>query len=119
MNTIVVVNGTDRDWTRHRYILWFGAYGWTRAMVWADSLDDALDVACDWLAEHAPGLLADEQVAEEYRLAIAEGLDDEAAGARAAVDATPCGDGHWILSWEWGVVAEDPTRAEVLAMVRP
>ena len=42
MNPLVLVNPTDRDWTKGRYVLAFGAYGWTRLMVWASSLEDAL-----------------------------------------------------------------------------
>jgi hypothetical protein len=120
---VIPVNGSDRDWTHHRYILWFGAYGWTRLMVWANSLDDALDECVDWIVEHAPGLLADETVQDEYKCelaeAVAEGLDEESAAERAQeraeVDTTCAGNcGHYLNSWEWGILAEDPTRAEIL-----
>lgn len=42
---ITLVNPSDKSWTKHRYILSFGAYGWTRLMVWANSVGDALDEA--------------------------------------------------------------------------
>lgn len=61
---IIAVNSHDKSWTRHRYILWFGAYGWTRLMVWANSVSDALDEAADWMEENAPGLLDDNTVME-------------------------------------------------------
>lgn len=118
MKNLEIVNPGDRSWTRHRYILWFGAYGWTRLMVWANSLEDALDEAIDWISVNAPGLLADEQVAEAYREAIARGLSDEEAQQEAEIDTTSGGNcGNYLNSSEWGIVAEDPTRAEVKAII--
>ncbi len=63
---IIEVNPGDRDWTCHVYVLYFGAYGWTQLRVWANHLEDALDECIDWIVDNAPGLLADDQVAEEY-----------------------------------------------------
>jgi hypothetical protein len=115
---LTIVNPGDRTRTRHRYVLWFGAYGWTRLMVWANSLDDALDEAVDWIVDHAPGLLCDDVVAEEYGRAIAAGMTPEAAQEEAEEDTTCAGNyGNRILSWEWGIVAENPSRAEVLEML--
>jgi hypothetical protein len=119
MDKIIPVNGSDRNWTKHRYILAFGAYGWTRLMVWANSLEDALDEAIDWIAENAPGLLCDDQVAEAYREAITEGKSEDEAHEIATEDTTCGGNaGHYILSWEWCIVAEDPSRAEVLSLMK-
>lgn len=123
MGKLVIVNPGDANWTRGRFVLCFGAYGWTRLLVWASSLDDALDEAVDWLADHAPGLLADEQVREAYRKAMAgKGPDDpeavEAAQSEAEQDTTCAGTcGHYLNSWEWGIVAENPSRATMLAIV--
>jgi hypothetical protein len=115
--TIVPVNPGDREWTNHRYILAFGAYGDTLLMAWANNLGDALDECVDWIADNAPGLLCDEAVHDEYRAAIAEGLDEEAAQERATIDTTCAGNaGHYLHSWEWSIAAEDPTRAEILAL---
>lgn len=114
---IVPVNGSDRAWTRHRYILAFGAYGWTRLMVWANSLDDALDEAVDWIADNEPGLLVDETVQYAYNFAIGEGVDEDEARELAEADTTCAGNaGHYLASWEWHVLAEVPSRAEVLAL---
>ena len=115
---IEIVNPTDRDWTKHRYILAFGAYGWTRLMVGANSLGDAIDESIDWIVDHAPGLLCDEQVTEAYQEAIRAGMSEEKAAEEAAVD-TICGgnEGHYILAWECNLIVEDPTRAEVLALL--
>ena len=86
--------------------------------MWANSLTDALDEAVDWIAEYAPGLLCDDEVAEEYRAARDEGLGDEAAQARAEEDTTCAGNnGHFTASHDWHVVAEDPSRREILALL--
>jgi len=117
---IEIVNPTDRSWTRHRFILWFGACGTTRLMVWANGLESALDACVDWIADHAPGLLADEQVTDEYNRLRAENpsASDEWCQEQATVDTTCAGNaGHYLLSWEWGIVAEDPTRAEIKRMI--
>lgn len=34
----------------------FGTYGHTRLYVWSTQLDSALEIACDWLADNAPGV---------------------------------------------------------------
>jgi hypothetical protein len=114
---IIPVNGSDRDWTRQRFILSFGAYGWTALMVWANSLDDALDEAVDWLADNAPGLLCDDAVNEEYQRGIAAGMSEEDAIEAAEVDTTRAGNnGHYLLSYEWGIVSENPTRKQILEL---
>lgn len=117
MDAIIPINASDKSWTRHRYVLCFGAYGWTRHMVWANSLDDALDECVDWIADHQPGLLMDDEVAVSYREAIAEGKGQSEAWEEATVDMVCAGNaGHYIASWEWAVVAEDPTREEILRL---
>ena len=114
MSDIIAVNSSDRDWTKHRYILCFGAYGWTKLMVWANHLEDALDEAIDYIADNYPGLLCDDTVAEEYNRLVADGMDPDKAHEEATVDNTCGGNcGHYINSWEWGIVAEDPTREEI------
>ena len=119
MEKIVAVNGSDRDWTDHRYILCFGAYGWTRLMVWANSLEDALDESVDWIVENAPGLLCNEEVYAEYNRLVAEGKSVEEAMEEATVDTTCAGNcGDYLLSYEWGIVAEDPTREEIKDLER-
>lgn len=116
MVKMVAVNGNDRSWTRGRYILGFGQY--LRLMVWANSCDDALDEAVDWIADNKPGLLHDNEVAEAYAWAIEQGKSEEEASEEAEVDMTIAGNaGHYLLSSEWTIVAENPTRAEVLALL--
>lgn len=112
---ITAVNGSDRGWTKHRYILSFDG---TVLMVWANSLNQALDEAVDWIADHAPGILADEAVQEAYLEALASGMTEEEAQSEAEMDTTCAGNnGHYLNSWEWGIVAEDPSRTQVLELL--
>ena len=111
---VILVNPSDRDWTRHRYVLWFGGCGVTNLMIWANGLEDALDEAVDWIAEHAPGYLADESVHEEYNRLIAEGKSEDEAREKAEADTTIAGNaGNYLHSWEWGLTLENPTRKEL------
>lgn len=116
---IVLVNPSDRDWTKHRYVLWFGAYGSTRLMVWANSLEDGLDAAVDWIVDHAPGLLSDDEVEAAYEEALSLGSDEENAQRIATVDKTCAGNAsNYLNSWEWGIVCEDPTRAQLEELLK-
>ena len=59
MNTISntpIANPSDHDYHDTLFCFNFGAYGWTALYVWADHLESALETACDWLAENAPGI---------------------------------------------------------------
>lgn len=122
---IRVVNPSDRDWTRHRYVLWFGACGPTRLMVWANGLDSALELAGEWLAEHAPGhIMAHDS--EELRALVRASAEDLGLDLSRSVDAEYRAHDHatadltyteagYLTSWEWGIDLEDPTRATLLA----
>lgn len=123
---IVLVNPENRDYTRYRgdtvrgncFVLCFGAYGWTRLMVWEDHLEDALDTAVDWLAEHAPGLLCTDAVDEAYTEALASGMSEDEAWDESLIDVTSAGNcGDHILSYEWNISLENPTRAELVAFL--
>lgn len=115
---ITIINQSARAYTKSRFVLWFGAYGWTRLMVYANHLQDALDECIDWLVEHAPGHICDEQVTEAYREAIAEGKSENEAYETAEQDTISGGNaGNHILSYEWGIICENPTRAELREMI--
>lgn len=119
LHKIIAVNSSDASWTSHRYVLWFGATGGTKLLVWGNSLEDALDEAVDYLADHKPGLLADREVHDEYKRLRAEGMSEEAAQEEASVDTTTAGNAsNYLHSWEWGIVAEDPSREELLDLER-
>jgi len=123
---IILVNPENRDYTRYRgdgvrgtcFVLCFGAYGWTKLMVWEDHLDAALDTAVDWIAEHAPGLLCSDLVAEAFNEAIADGMGTDAAHDESMIDVTTAGNcGYYILSDEWNISLENPTRGELLSFL--
>jgi hypothetical protein len=117
MGKLISVNPRDSHFTRRRYILAFGAYGWTQLMVWANCLDDALDECIDWIVENAPGLLADAAVNDAYTRAIAAGIDDETAHIEATQDTISGGNaGNYLLAWEVHIVSENPSRALILEL---
>lgn len=115
---ITLVNPGARSWTRHKYVFSFGAYSDTKLMVWANGPDSGFDEAVDWLFEHAPGLLADEQVEEAYQEALADGVSEEEAYEHSLEDVSTGGNcGHHVLSYEWTFV-EDPSREQLKDMLR-
>jgi hypothetical protein len=130
--SVILVNPEERDTypsyynKQQRFILWFGAYGSTHLMIWADYLEDALEVAIDWIVDHAPGLLADDAVEDEYKRLTAEhgcSSDEwcEECGTEAKVDTTGFGHNgmHYLNSWEWGIALENPTRDELIGFLDP
>ena len=127
--------GTCR-YPRHRYVLWFGAgYGpATNILVYADSLENALEGAAQEIAERWPGLFTEPDYQDTFEDLIGEGelpsdfvfdpsglygrIDEETYGKirdHAEADLTYTESG-WIASWEWGIVAEDPSREQLLAI---
>jgi len=115
---VVIINPTDRSWTRHKFVLHLGTYGTTTLIAYADHLQEALDHCIDWAVGNAPGLLCDEEVNEAYQEALADGASLSDAYDVAAVDTTCGGNcGNHILSYEWGLTAEDPTRDEMMAII--
>lgn len=105
MSKLNIANPHDRTFTRQSFVLCFGAYGNLHVLVYADHLEDALDEAVDWLEENAPGMLLDR--------------DDEPTNDDDAIDLTCAGNhGRWLPSWEWGIAAENPTKAELIARYR-
>lgn len=117
MNKLIAVNGSNRDFADHLFILAIGVYGWTRLMVWADSIEEALNEAVDWIAENEPDQLCDKEVHEAYEEALAAGKSEEEAQADAEVDTLCAGNsGHYLRSDDWTIVAEDPSRTEILSI---
>lgn len=114
---LILVNPMDSNFTAHRYILWFGQIVPANVMVWEDSLDGAFDKAIDWIVDHQPDLLCDDMVKEAFDAAVLEGLSKEEAFDAAMSDVSIGGNcGHSVLSYEWGIVAEDPDRATILQL---
>ncbi len=109
----ILVNPTDYPQGRsyggirkeQLYGLQFGAYGWTKLLVWSRHRENALEEASGWLAEHAPGIFVDQdslrELEKEYREENPEADDDEVM-SEAYADLTYTEDGY-IPSYEWGV----------------
>lgn len=129
--SVVLVNPGERDWKLHRYVLAFGTCAPTYLMVWARSLEDGLEEAAEWLAEHAPGHIM-EEYGEEHLALIREAaeelgvefeklsdLDDARRwevqdAAEADLTRTESG---FLTSHEWSIVAEDPSREELVELL--
>jgi hypothetical protein len=131
MSQLVLVNPSDKSWTRHRYVLSFGAVGTTHLLVWGNGLDDALEEAAEYLADNAPGHimrhdsdelgeLLNEAMGELYpQYDSFEALTSElqwACEEKATADLTHTEAGY-LTSYEWFVTLEDPTRAELKAFI--
>ncbi len=101
-----VPNPGDRRWCRHSYILWFGAYGSTRVLVYANGLDEALEIAADCLVSE--GLLGLVTPHETFYAECEhdEDCNHESGECSGEIDHTYTEAG-WIPSWEWGICAED------------
>ena len=104
------VNPSDRDYTDKAFVLWFGHI---KLYAFGD-LDSALEECGEWIEEHAPGLLANAHVSEAYNEAIEAGSTQEEAQDKAYEDVTQLDCGRSILSYEWGITAEDPTREQLI-----
>lgn len=116
-----IVNPSEKShFDGHNFILWFGAYGDTYLLVYAALLEDALELAVDWLVDNAPGLLATDEVNEEYERLIAEGKSEDEAREEAEMDATMFGHNgcEYINSWEWGIALENPTPKQISMFVK-
>lgn len=136
---IVLVNPDNRDYTSHRYVLCFGAYGDTVLMVWANGLEDALEECGEWIADHAPGLFCDDSVKDQFEELYEEYLSANRETCSCKGEEEPCEEctesarsdawegseedttrldnGHYLPSWEWGIVAEDPDRKTMLSLL--
>lgn len=116
---IVFVNPEEKAFTDQRFVLWVGEISPTYLVIWADSLESAAEVMCDWCVDHAPGLLCDDSMREEYDRAIAEGKSADQAMESAEMDVTVFGHSgyHGINSDHWGIQYENPSRADMLELL--
>ncbi len=127
---LVVVNPSERDYTDHRFVLSFGAVGTTHLLVWGH-LDDALETAAEWLAEHAPGHIMahdSDELQELFNEAMgelypeSESIDDldpeqvERCQEQATADLTYTEAGY-LTSYEWFITLENPTRSELKSFI--
>ena len=129
------------DWSRNaagdrsycgrtqRFVLWFGACAPTQVLVYADNLEDALEDAAQEIDDRGwKGLFTEPDYEDAFRDLQRDGkipagitMEDirtcdkysELVLQAAEEDLTYTESGY-IASWEWGVVAEDPSREELL-----
>ena len=110
-------NPGDSGWKENTFILWFGeGYGKPTYVLAYGHLDDALEAAAEWLAENEPGHFCNDLVSEAYADAIAEGKSEEDAWEEATTDVTCLDQSRYLLSWCWGIAAENPTREQMAAI---
>jgi hypothetical protein len=112
---IPAANDSDDGSTHFRFT--FGAYGWTKVDVFANSVDDAFEIAVEWLDDNAPGHLVNigetELAAAAVELDMPWPVDPESATfekvlAHAEADLTCIGHttlthGQYVISHEWTV----------------
>lgn len=116
---------SEEDFAQN-FLLWFGSVSPTYLLVFKDagidSLDDALNEAVDWIEDHAPGLLCDDEVHDKYQRLVKEacdkkGLPDEnmlgdrvldKLREKSEANTTRAGNhGRYLHGSEWGVDGED------------
>lgn len=116
---VILINPIDKEYVNgNSYVLCFGAHGSICIMVYATSLEAALDLSVDFLSDNFPGVLADEQVAEALSEAISEGHDPEESREIAEMDTTVAGNcGNYLNSWEWGISLETPSRSQLVEFI--
>lgn len=108
------MRGTPLQHRSRRWILQFRS---EYLLVWARSLEVALDECVDWALENEPGMLCDDEVDAEYHRLLGEGHSPERAYELASVDTTCAGNGgNHIPSEDWSIVAEDPDRETIKAI---
>ena len=112
-NLLILVNPDERVFTPNNFIM--GFVSGINLRVWATCLDDALDTCVDWIVSNAPGLLADDEVTDEYNRLVALGNGEDEAMQQATQDTTCAGNaGNYLHSWEWRVIYANPTRGSEL-----
>lgn len=128
MRKINVINPRERTWTKRNVLFAFGACAPTYVLVYGNSLEDCLEDAASWLAEHAPGhIIAHDS--DALRDLMGEACRDlgvnpaepgspdyDAAWEQATADLTYTEAGY-LTSYEWFIVGENMTPAKLRAFV--
>lgn len=110
------------DYTLPLFRFSLGAYGWTRVLVFAQSLESGLEMVGEWCAKHAPGHLTQPdyaEAAEDIGSTWRPGADTDPPqevidAAEADLTYTESG---WIVSHEWHVdEITDATARRIVAL---
>lgn len=109
------------------FLMWFGAYGDTKILVWADSFEDAFEEAVDYLDDPSTCGIFTFLTEADFKQAREELIDegnadpsDDDVFEHVTVDMTiighttiRCGEGMAVIpSWEWG--GDDVPRSSEL-----
>lgn len=117
MNKLVILNRpSDCGKNATKLVLWQGYCSSVDHYVYYGSLEDALDEMVDYISAHCPRDLCNDTVQEDYdrRQADHPEESEEDSMSYATVDVTCAGNcGDYILSAEWGIAAENPTRGDM------
>lgn len=127
-DTVTLVNPPDgcraHLYRKQKWLFTFGAYGCTRCVVWARHLEDALEIAAEWLASEAPGLIMAHD-SEELEILYEEardnlGIECEASDEdtwrvhdEATVDLTYTESGY-LVAYEWWVNEIDRNQMKAM-----
>jgi CO/xanthine dehydrogenase Mo-binding subunit len=118
----ILVDDSGASWVNSCFVLWFGAYGDTHVLTWAESIEDALEQASSELPKDMFTALTDSYT-EALAELVAEGADPEddetiqAAQEAAEVDMTYTESGY-LASWEWGITFENPTLDQIKSLAK-
>jgi hypothetical protein len=109
--SILVANPFEKDFTRKRWVLYFGAVGTQYVLVFGGSLENALEEAAAALVDaNMPGYFIEPEVED----GSTHDCPDGAEGYPCTCDLTYTESGY-LPSWEWGIALEDPTREQLIA----
>lgn len=123
--TTPVANPFDRDVWKNVYVFQFGAFATTKVIVFANSVDDGIEVAAEWLDENGlAGFFVQpdyKDAAEELGFAVDTEDCDEIAQIheRAEIDLTYTEAGY-LLSYEWYLTelhGDAANQAKMLAVM--
>ncbi len=107
-----IANPSDHDWTSGLFAYTFGATGETHVLAWANSADDGLEEAADYLEESGKvGYFVPDDIMrqhyEEARAELGADADEDAVHQKAEEDLTYTEAGY-IPSHEWAVDDASP-----------
>lgn len=112
--SLIKLNTEDSKYTRQRYIIQVGTNKPTNILVWANSLDTALDLCADWAVTNAPELLADVYVEAEYNRLLGTGMSDEEAREESVGPTLRIGNvGNYIYADDIDVLSINPGRSYI------
>jgi len=108
--SILVANPGDKGTWKNTWVLWFGAIGTQYVLVYADSLEGALEDSAGALADAGMMGYFTEPEMED---GSTHDCPDATEGFPCTCDLTYTESGY-IPSWEWGLAMENPSREDLI-----